>query len=322
MTEKYNELALCWGETVSPAVGPTPPSVGVGLWSYLTGQPWLRWSRYEEMPSFVGKKTVLINLFHVLNATPISDIKKRYPDAVVVAMPDASLDMTLEYVNEWPVFWEELSQADAIFGRTQADTSFYSSLTSKPCWTLPSPAGPEEWFRAQWREKEPFILSLDHLFAPSNTAYNVVHLLEVQSQTGLPVKYLNPKPQTIKLAKIGGLAVEWIERLSFVEAVKLTARALLSVDIYSSHALGRHQIVCGYVKTPCIASPWIRDAPGVSSIIENPGMSGSMARTLLDDTTYYQLTTKSELDMARQFDFVPSLARLDSALSELKGLFG
>jgi hypothetical protein len=317
MTDKYSGLSLVWGETISPDVGIMPPSAGVGLWSYLTKRSWLRWSRREDMPSLAGK-TVLVNLFHVLNATPISDIKGKYPDAIVVAMPDASLDMVLNHVVEWPTFWEELNQADALFCRTPADADVYCSLVRKPCWVLPSPAGPEEWFHALWCEKDPFVISLDHTFAPSNTAYNVAHLAEVQHYTGLPVKYLSPWPQTIRLAKAAGLEAEWIERIPFTEAARLTAKALLSVDIYASHSLGRHQIICGYVKTPCLTSEWTKPVPGVQMPVENPKMSGLTAKALIEDSTFYQMIVKQKLDAVKRYDFAPSLARLDQVLSELK----
>jgi hypothetical protein len=262
----FERVAFVWGENVSGS-GPltSSPSVSVALWPEVLGCASLRWTD-GNMPDISGYDVFLVNLFHTPDSTHIAQIRKARPDAVIVAMPDPSLDLVLMH-PEWMPMLEQMALADWIGGRTVYDCEVYATLLNKPSTWLPSPIGPTEWYEP-YRElaKEDYIVALDHPMEPYASAHNVAALAAIQRETGLRVLYASAHDATKQYAQLSGLKAEWFDWVSFGDFVGMTARAKLSVDLYARHSYHRHAVMCAMVGTPCVASRWSSVALGSTSV--------------------------------------------------------
>lgn len=254
-----NNLVLVWAESKSNPGPANPPTISVSAWAAALGLPWQRWNtKYiDTMPTSVREARVaIVNVFHTDDSLHVQQIKSVNPDCYVVACPDASLDMVLMH-PEWPHFWQQLAAADAIGGRTHTDCTFYGNMLQKPAFWLPTCIGPTGWFEP-YRDlpRGDYVLSLDHGFAPPNTAANVTALAHLQRQTGCKVVYVAERNWTPRYAQLAGLVADFRGHVDFTDMVDLTARASLCVDMYASHAIGRQAILCAMVGTPCVTSDW------------------------------------------------------------------
>lgn len=252
----FERVAFVWGENVS-GDGPLTrsPSVSVALWPEVLGCASLRWAE-GQMPDISGYDVFLVNLFHTPDSTHIAQIRAAKPDAVIVAMPDPSLDLVLMH-PEWMPMIEQMALADWVGGRTVYDCEVYGELLNKPSIWLPSPIGPTEWY-APYRElaKEDYIVALDHPMDPYTSGHNVAALAAIQRETGIRVLYASAREATKQYAHLAGLQAEWFDWVPFGDFVSMTARARLSVDLYARHSYHRHAVVCAMVGTPCVTSSW------------------------------------------------------------------
>lgn len=249
----FENVAFVWGENVSDGPLTASPSVTVALWPEVLGCASLRW-REGQMPDISRFDVFLVNLFHTADSTHIRQIREAKPDAVIVAMPDPSIDLVLLHPQYMPML-EQMALADWIGGRTEYDCQVYGTLLQKPSVWLPSPIGPTEWF-AQFRElpKEEYIVALDHPMEPYASAHNVAALADVQRATGLRVIYAAAREATKQYARLAGLEAEWHGHISFPDFVEMTARARLCIDLYLRHSYHRHAVMCAMVGTPCAGS--------------------------------------------------------------------
>lgn len=255
-------IAFVWGENESATDPAPPPTLSVSAWPYLFDKKWVRWdtSREHYIPAeIMDAAVVFVNLFHTADSIHIERIREMYPHCFIVAMPDPTLDLVLAH-HDWTNMYRQMSMADMIGGRTRHDCEVYGTLLNKPTVVLPSPVGPEDWFK-QFRglQKDDYLLTLDHRFAPNNTLLNVAVVAAVQRKTGCRVIYAAEREQTKVYAAQAGLKCEFVGDVPFTEFATLTAKARLCVDMYASHSYGRQGVLCAEVGTFCIGSSWCSD---------------------------------------------------------------
>jgi hypothetical protein len=313
----FERIAFVWGENVSgdgPLTG--SPSVSVALWPEVLGCASLRWAE-GQMPDISGFDVFLVNLFHTPDSTHIAQIRKARPDAVIVAMPDPSLDLVLMH-PEWMPMLEQMALADWIGGRTQYDCEVYGALLKTPSVWLPSPIGPTEWYEP-FREldKEDYIVALDHPMDPYASAHNVAALADIQRENGMRVLYASARDATKQYARLAGLEAEWFDWVPFADFVAMTARARLSVDLYARHSYHRHAVMCAMVGTPCVTSSW----SGIElehTTVESPFYSDDAVVTALNLLAYHNYVPESGWVLVEQeFGFEASRERVSRLVPEL-----
>jgi hypothetical protein len=249
------------------------------------------------MPDISGYDLFLVNVFHTRESTQVQQIKKKRPEAVVVAMADPPVDMVLER-PDWLGMWAELNAADIIGGRTEHDCSVYGAFFDKQTVWMPSPAGPLDYF-LPFRdvEKEDYIITLDR-WGSHTTGQNVAALAAIQRATGLRVVYARPHKHTKVLAELAGLKAEWREpNIPWLEMIEVTARARLCVDLYARHSYGRQGVLCALVGTPCVGSAWTNDAGQVPIEPLYPLDAVREVLRLLDDPDSYPIRRQIGFNM-------------------------
>jgi hypothetical protein len=314
----FEQVAFVWGENMSgngPLTG--SPSVSVALWPEVLSCAALRWAE-GQMPDISGYDVFLVNLFHTPDSTHIAQIRKAKPDAVIVAMPDPSLDLVLLH-PEWMPMLEQMALADRIGGRTVFDCEVYGELLNKPTTWLPSPIGPTEWY-APYRElpKEDYILSLDHPMDPYSSAHNVAALAAIQRETGMRVLYASARDATRQYARLAGLEAKWFDWVPFGDFVAMTAKARLSVDLYARHSYHRHAVMCAMVGTPCVASGW----SGIEldhTTVRSPFCTGDAVTRALNLLAYHSYVRESGFELVEyDFGFEASRQRIAALLETVQ----
>lgn len=309
---RLDKLALIWGEAENTTPPGGAPGIGAGLWADVVGHPWIR-QPSGRLPDLSGFDYALVNVFHTYDSGYVENIKDTYPHIKVLAAPDPSLDLVLAH-PEWDGLFQQVRQADAVAGRTYADCAIYGTLFSKKSFWLPSPIGPDDFYLPlRDLPKQDYIVTLDHRFAPANTAFNVATLAALQRKTGWPIKYVAERDWTHRYASWAGLNVEWLGDVPSLEFPRLVAQARIGVDMYASHAVGRFQILCAMVGTICIASDWCDDAPGIHS---DPTKPQSAA---FDAIQHWESRTQRDLGFyyAQEYTIDSSRERLISILEQL-----
>lgn len=313
----FENVAFVWGENVSEGPLPSSPSVTVALWPKVLECASLRW-RDGQMPDVSGYDLFLVNLFHTADSTHIAQIRAAKPEAVIVAMPDPSLELVLMR-PEWMPMLEQMALADWIGGRTGYDCQVYGALLNKRTVHLPSPIGPTEWF-AQFRDvaKEDYIIALDHPMDPYMSAHNVAALAAVQRETGMRVVYTAARESTKEYARLAGLEAEWHGHVRFPEFVEMTAKARISIDLYARHSYHRHAVVCAMVGTPIVASTWTHPdrgfmAPGIFDIHDAKVTALNLLRS---SDEQYQIARCIGFEEAERFGFERSRARMQWLIGE------
>ncbi len=282
----FSRVAFVWG-TAQGGTPAGPPSVSVSLWPHVLGCPLLRWGEWGCPYDLSAYDLFLVNLFATGDATHIEQIRAANPSAVIVAMPDPSLDIVLAR-PEWIFLLKQMQQADVIGGRTVHDYEVYRALLNKPAVVLPSPIGPTDFYLPyRSAPKDDYIVTQDHPLTPAAEAHNVAALALIQQRTGLPVIYASAHNHTREYAEMAGLKAEWRGHINFFEFVALTARARLCVDVYARHSYHRQAVLCAMVGTPCVGSTWtsVTGHPKVDPF--NPGAAEREALALLNDAAHY-----------------------------------
>lgn len=312
--DEFARVAFVWGDTECDAPLAQPPSISAALWAHALGCDLLRW-KPGEMPDISKYDLFLVNVFHTKGSTHVQQIKKKRPEAVVVAMADPPIDMVLER-PDWLPMWAELGAADIIGGRTWHDCAVYGTFFAKPAVWMPSPAGPLDYF-LPFRDlpKEDYIITLDR-WGSHTTGQNVAALAAIQRETGLRVVYARPHPHTKVLAGLAGLEAEWREpNIPWLEMIEVTARARLCVDLYARHSYGRQGVLCALVGTPCVGSAWTNDAGQRTLSPFDPDLALDVALELLNDADLYaEYRQRGFVLVNRRYSFAEARLRVRDLL--------
>lgn len=311
-----DDVVFAWG-TMQGGEPAAPPTVSVSAWPALLGTQWIRDVRDERL---YNAEIAFVNLFHTSDSIHIQRIKERNPACYVVAMPDAPVEVICANAEIWPNVFYQLSQADAIAGRTQADCDVYGALFNKPSYYFPSPIGPDDFFAPFWdTPKEDYVISLDHSFAIRNTTLNVAALAVLQRKTGCRIIYAAERDWTPFQAKLAGLDVEFRGYVNFFDFVELTAKAKLCVDMYAAHSYGRQAVLCGMVGTPCVTSFALEDAPGVHINEYTPYAAARQAQAMLDsETLWNHVRARSRAAVKTKFSFDACRRRAFGIIEQIK----
>jgi hypothetical protein len=317
-----------WGESVSTNTPAPPPTLSVSAWPYLFGKEWVRWNTLRVRETYDALNQLkqsppdaaFINLFHTDDSNHAVQIKNLFPKCVVVAMPDPTLDLVLAH-TDWQNMYRQMQMADIIGGRTRYDCEVYGALLNKPTVLLPSPVGPDDWF-AQFRglDKEDYLITLDHRFAPSNTVLNVAAVTEIQRKTGCKVLYAAERDQTMIYARLAGLDCEFLGDVPFTEFCKITAKARLCVDMYASHSYGRQGVLCAEVGTFCVGSGWCTE---VGQAMVDPfdvkrAVEVGVHWWQVDEAYRANRTAQALRVIDKMFGFEASKARIEKLLNKIE----
>jgi hypothetical protein len=313
----FRDIALVWGESLNPSPPAEPPGISFSLWSAVLRKPWLKW-RPGEMPDLSAYKVFLINLFQTGDSTHAEQIRAQYPGAYIIISPDPSLDLVLMH-TDWMNMYRQMAAADLIACRTHAECDFYGKLLNKPTAYLASPIGPENWFEPlRELDKDDYVLSLDHAFAPPNTVWNVSVLAMLQHETGCRILYATERDWTRQYAEFAGLKAEFLGQVSFQAFAEMTARAKVVVDMYASHAIGRQAILSAMVGTPVISSDWCGDAPGIQVKPYQIKPALTMYNHLLENEKFYSSVVSGQYRRLEYFLFDTCRRRFENILSQIE----
>jgi hypothetical protein len=266
------------------------------------------WDRYD---------TFIVNHFGV--GTPISNLRRCQPRAKILALIDPALEVILGLPQHFLPVYHDLAVADAIGGRTKYDAQYYQAMVNVKAFWVPSPIG---WYGAfdKYRvpvyKREEFLLTLDHPLSPDISGQNLAFAKAISKATKLPVKYVRPKPITVKMAEqVGHDGIEFIDKIPYDEFLELVAKCKFGFDLYWMHSQGRNSQTFAMCKTPLIGS---RTTNPVSGIAVDPfdidaALSWAVRLTLQQDV-WNQVAAESMFFVERNYGFAPSLRRMENIL--------
>jgi 2-polyprenyl-3-methyl-5-hydroxy-6-metoxy-1,4-benzoquinol methylase len=318
----FDNVALVWADDPDK-LPPHPKGMGctVALWTSVLGCPAIGWDHNNPatMPDLSAYDTFLVNVLGVPDLKHISQLRQRYPDATVIAMPDPSLDLMLMR-EKWRPLFHELKQAHAIAGRTYHDAQLYEPLLNIPAYQFGSPVGPaENLLPYRSTVKGDYILAIDHMMRPRMEAHNYAVLAEVQRRTGAPIRvHANDVKEARFWCDITGIDADIYGRVPMAEFVEIIAKARITVDLYARHSFHRHGVLSAYLGTPVVSTAWTPDVgqaqvAGPFSIDH----AAQVAVNLLEHDDFYKIARQTGFSRTERYGFAGSRKRLEQLLESV-----
>lgn len=288
-------ISMVW--TILPP-GPIgyEPYIGTHHLHEIVNCDYTFWPEGRGMPNLSAYDVLIVNLFE--DMTHVEAIKRAYPRAWVIALPDSYFDEVFLQRDRGSEarFIRQLKAADMIAYVSESNRQFYSAF-NKPMVKIPMPIGTPTYFEdARKLPKQEYIITCDH--SPRIVDYtiqNVMTVAQIQKATGLRVIYVNEGAFTPWYAEQFGLKAEFMGYVEFPAYVRMAAQARLGVDMYARHGFGRNELMYAYAGTPFVSGNYTHEGRNAQATPFSVDFARELAINLIEDSPYRDRQIKFNL---------------------------